>query len=812
LHDRLRPPGARGAVTGAYVLTFMTGASALVYEIVWQRYLQRLLGSDGLATATVLGVFLAGLSAGYFVCGRLSERSTNLFRDYGRLELVVGVWALAFPALFQLVDRFSAAWAPRGDAAQVAQGVLLGATLMAVPTVCMGATIPMLTRALSASLDGAATVQARVYGLNALGAGVGTLAAAWLLIPRMGMVGAIHAAAAPNMAAALYFMWLARRHGAPGAAPSHAPGRSHGGARRAAAIAFLAGFSFITMETALIRVGYLTAGGSYHTLASTVAVFVACVALGSLAVARLRSPGPALLCANQAFAAVATLALFATLDKWPYAYHLLRIRFPSTEASYLPFQLTLLLALLALLSIPVGAMGATLPLAFRLARRDARRLDAVGRVAGTLYGWNALGNLLGGVLGGYLFYRWLGIGELFLLAVACIGVTVPLAAVGLGAGARAAAWTVAALVLAGIAAFPAHDPLRFAAGTFRLREPLAYSHEGPRAFYDQYYRGRIVRAYRDDPDATFAVIENPRPAQALAQTFPDLAGSIYRNPSFDTSSALRPKAIMINGKADSNTWFDRETLLLLAHAPALLAPAVEDVLVIGLGTGVTAGEIGLHDGVKRIDVVEIAPGVVDLLPHFADANHAIGEDPRTNIRVEDAFRVLRSGDRRWDLIVSQPSNPWALGNDLLFSREFFRLARRRLSENGLFAHWVQRYATDDRIYAIAVNTLRSEFEHVRVFRAGADDLFVASATPLGDGALGRARQRIAADADVRDALASIGIHGVPGLLAREHPEALLLAEANRSAGLETLARPRIHHLACRAFFLGRALATSRPTR
>jgi len=628
-------------------------------------------------------------------------------------------------------------------------------------------------------------------------------------VPRMGLIGAVHAAAAPNVAAGIWFLWMARRPDSPAAAAGRSrPQRRHPAARSVRSvrsvtlIAFLSGFAFLTLETAVIRVGYLSLGGSAHTLALVLAVFVACVAAGALVVARLGAPGRSALFFNQALVALSTLALFVTLDEWPYWAHLLRIRIASSETGYWVHQGASFVALLALLAIPIGGMGATMPLAFHVARRGRGDLDSLGRLVGSLFGWNALGNLLGGVLGGYLLYRWMGIGEAIMLALACIGCSVLLAAAGLGRRERVAGWVVAALSIAGIVAYPGHDPLRFAAGTFRLREALEYSGAGPGRFYDEYYRGRRVLAYRDDPEATFAVIENPVPALALAERFPHLAGSIYANPSFELDATLRPRAIMINGKADSNTHFDLDTLLLLAHAPAGFATSRERVLVIGLGTGVTAGAISLYDDVKRIDIVEIAPAVVELLPHFAAANHGIADDPRIEILVADAFQVLRRGSARWDLIVSQPSNPWALGNDQLFSRDYFRLVRARLADGGVFAHWVQRYSTSEEIAAIAINTLRSEFEFVRVFRAGADDLLVASAARLDDETLARSTRRLSDNDAVRASLRSIGIDGVAGLLAREHPEVLVLAQARRSAGLETLRRPRLHHLASRAFFIG----------
>lgn len=267
---------------------------------------------------------------------------------------------------------------------------------------------------------------------------------------------------------------------------------------------------------------------------------------------------------------------------------------------------------------------------------------------------------------------------------------------------------------------------------------------------------------------------------------------------------------MINGKADSNTYYDLETLVLLAHIPALLAPGRERVLIVGLGTGVTAGEIALYDDVETIDVAEIAPAVVGFLPHFERANRGIHRERRLRIRPGDAFQLLRNSPDEWDLIVSQPSNPWVLGADQLFSRDYYRIVREHLAEQGLFIHWLQRYSTSEEIAAIVINTLRAEFPHLRVFRAGADDLLLASRAPVGEPALARAEALLRSEDDVRSSLAAVGVSAVTDLLAREDPATLALAARRSDLGLETLERPRIHHLSGLAFFKGEALPDPNP--
>ncbi len=364
------------------------------------------------------------------------------------------------------------------------------------------------------------------------------------------------------------------------------------------------------------------------------------------------------------------------------------------------------------------------------------------------------------------------------------------------------------LALAALAAWFPYDPLRFAVGTFRLREPIQQDRSGPDGFYDSYYRNRTVLAYRDTPEGTFAVVENLTPEQLLTRDFPRLAAELFGKRTHPGQPASLPRSIVVNGKSDSSTFYDRETLRLSAHLPALFGLRPERALVIGLGTGVTAGELTLYPGIEQIRVVEIAPAVSDFLTFFDDSTHGLRDDPRYELVTGDAFRVLKRSERRFDVIVSEPSNPWVLGVDQLFSREFYALVARRLEQNGIFVQWIQRYATTQEVYDTIVNTLRNEFPHLRAFRgAEHDDLFVASKTPLDDRRFSSLEALLETHAGVRRSLAEIDVLGPDDVLLRE----LRIAEP-REAGFETLDRPRIHHMSGRAFFRRETLGEPDPLR
>lgn len=272
----------------------------------------------------------------------------------------------------------------------------------------------------------------------------------------------------------------------------------------------------------------------------------------------------------------------------------------------------------------------------------------------------------------------------------------------------------------------------------------------------------------------------------------------------------RPLAIFVNGKSDSNTFGDRETLRLSAHIPGLWARRRSNVMIIGLGTGCTAGEFTLYPDVQRIDVAEISPTVIEALPLFRLWNRNVAEDPRLHVEQGDALRVLRRTKKIWDIVVSEPSNPWVTGTDQLFSREFYHLVRGHLTKDGFLLQWVQAYSIDREGFGIIMNSLKTEFRNVYLFRGTTGDILVLA----NDRKLAR-EDRLRAEAswqeldEVRASLAPIGMKSLADLFSRELLPLLRKIDTFERYGIETLDHPRLHYLAGRTAFTGDSLDDAR---
>jgi predicted membrane-bound spermidine synthase len=768
-----------GLRAAALLLAVATGAAGLVQEVAWQRVLATLLGSHSEATAAVLALFLGGLAAGYRLLGAASRRwvasaaaagrPARLLLRYGAIEAAIGAWALAFPALFAGARFLSALLPHEIGAVGFAFDVLLSALLVAPPAVLMGGTIPVLTQALARSVEDATRLHALVYASNTAGAFAGALAAGFWLVPEHGLVAALRFAGALNLAAGAAYAALDRA-GAPAPEPE-GPAAREPAAAALCAVSLLCGFAMMTVQAVLIRVGALAFGSSQLTFSMVVAVFVLCIALGSFALSALPRVSAPLLPASLWALAALLGALYLGLDAAPYWTHRLRILFRDDPAAFLPYHVAAFLGLLGVLALPVAISGATLPLLFHRLRRDAGEL---GDAAGRLYGWNTAGSLLGALLGGYALLFWLDLHHVFRVALAALAAAAALAtAAGAGARLRLGAALSGAAALAAIAALPAWDPARLASGLFRARQPLPFSREGPGAFFARYGRGEL-RFYDDDPVASVALF-SPEPG-ALA--------------------------VVTNGKPDSAVPADRTTTCLAALIPAVLAQRAERAFVVGYATGVTAGELAALDGMREVQVAEISPAIARAAPLFDFANLDASRNPKVQIVPGDAYRSLQHASGRFDLIVSEPSNPWVAGVEMLYAREFLEAARARLAPGGVHAQWFHTYESDAASVAAILRSYDAVFEHSAVwYKLGLDLLLVGMPDPAPALDLGRIERRLR-EPDVAAGLARCGVQGLPAFLAHELLPMGVLHATPLRAEVHTLLRPRLATLAARAFFAG----------
>jgi spermidine synthase len=767
-------------------LTAVTGFSGLAYEVTWQKYLGILLGAHSEATAAVLGLFLGGLSLGYWVLGALARtlvargrqlgRPAPLLVVYGAIEAGVGVWSLCFPLLFPLVRAVSIAL-PTGDGALgFSVDVALAALLIVPPAMLMGGTIPFLTQALARNLADATRLHALVYATNTAGAFAGAVATGFALIHWLGLAGVLYAMGLVNIAAGAVFAGLgARRRELANLDSPVAPALPAGATAVYGAIALLVGFAMMVLQTIAIRVAGLSFGSSEHTFAMVVAVFVSCIALGSSAVAGLSRIPRGLLVAVLWLSWAWFAALYFALETGVYWVHVLRSLFRDQDAVF-PAYYTAAFAGLALALGPAVALsGAVLPLLFHALRREVGEL---GAQAGRLYSTNTVGSLAGALIGGYALFYWLDLDQVYRVAVCALALAAVLAT--LREAPRVGIVGAGAALLAALLWVGSFHPWRITylvSGAFRQRAPAYWSYLGPSAM--PHHERRAALFYDDDPNSSVAVM----PME-------------YRGRD--------SRSLIVNGKSDGNTAADYATMALAALVPSLFTERMEHAFVIGFGTGVSAGNLAGLDEAQSVTVAEISPGVIAAAPFFDPYNGAVTQNAKVRLVRSDAYRALLEERRHFDVILSEPSNPWVTGVEMLYSREFLAEARDRLSPSGVFCQWYHLYETSPAAVELVLRTYASVFDHVAIWSVNNADILLLGFRDA-DAALDLARfEARFARADFSAAFARLRITELAQLLVHETVPLGVVNAAGLSGPVHSLYHPRLAFEAGRAFVVGGA--------
>ncbi len=749
-----------------------SGATGLVYEVVWAKHLALALGSAAHAQAIVLAAFLGGLALGSWWWGPRADRAASALRLYAGLELGVAAAGAALPLAIGLLEAGAGGWPLSGRA-------LAAAALLLPPTILMGGTLPALARHLGGGAAATAPV-AWLYALNSAGAVAGALAAGFWLVPAWGLDGASWLTAALNAALALCGAALAavwREEAAPVAteaavnSPADVRGR-----RLAIGGAALSGFVALALEIVWIRILALVLGSTAYAFALMLATFVGGIAIGAALLHRCLVPGRDPL-RRFAFAqlGVAVAVVFAALlvERLPYWFLGVRAALAPADVSFSIYTVAQL-AICALAMLPPTIfLGMALPLAFRLAAGPS---EGAGAAVGRVWAANTLGNVAGSLATTFVLMPALGLkGVLDLgafLALALAGAATWLAPGPRGWRRALVPGVIAAIWLVQRIAWPAFDMAVLASGPFRTdpaRWSLGY------AGWRKYVAEDPPIFHRDDPQATVTV---------------HARGDHLK--------------LVVNGKVDASNLQDQPTQILLGQVPLLLHPkGVKDALVIGLGSGMTAGTILAHP-VERVDVAEISPAVVEAAGLFAGANRVAVADRRLHVIAEDGLALLAAPptpDGRYDVIVSEPSNPWMAGVGNLFTIDAYRRMAKALRPGGLAVQWFHLYQMDDASLQIILRSFAAAFPYVSVWQTYTLDLMVVGGTERPDPGSDVLARRMAVP-EVAAELRRIGITRPTSLLMLEVATDQAVRRFAGAGPLHEMRRPLLEYRAPRTFWAG----------
>ncbi len=699
----------RGHTWRVAALLSLSGGCALVYQIGWLREFRLIFGASTAASAAVLAIFIGGLGLGGLLLGARADRHPRPILFYAQLEAIVAVSAAASPLLLALVRHLYilAGGTPRlGLLVGTISRLALSALVLAVPTTVMGGTLPAAARGVTRAIDARRRDVAALYGLNTLGAVAGCVIATFYLLELFGTRATLWLAAAVNLLVAI----LARQLGRTVPALDDAPVTSAAGpaARvedRQVPLAFLlvasglVGFSFFLMELVWYRMLGPLLGGSVFTFGLILAIALGGIGLGGLLYALSGGDKPATLAGfacSCLLEAAAIAAGFALGDRIPVlALVLLPLGHVSFGAHVWAWTLITVLVVLP----PALVAGYQFPLLIALFGRGRER---VGRQIGLAYATNTLGAIIGSLAGGFGLLPWLSAPGAWRLVAASL-VALGLVAVAL-ASLRGAARRV---VLVPMALTATTVVLLFATGPTAV-----WRHSGIGA-------GR-------------AQIGSITSANFLREWSRFVRSQIVWDGDGVESSvalALEPKgyAFIVNGKSDGSARGDAGTQVMLGLVGAALNPQAKRALVIGLGTGSTAGWLGAVPSMDRVDVVELEPLILDVARACREVNRNVLDNPKVQVTIGDAREFLLTTRERYDVIASEPSNPFRAGIASLFTREYYQAADDRLTPDGLFVQWVQAYEIDARTLRTVYATMASVFPQVQTWHASGGDLLLVGA-------------------------------------------------------------------------------------
>jgi spermidine synthase len=710
-------------IKALYFLFVLSGAAGLIYESIWTRYLGLFVGHGAYAQIIVLVIFLGGMSLGAVLISRRSERLTQPLYGYVAVEFAAGCIGLFFHDIFQFVTNWAYAGiypALAGSKALVLAKWAIAGSLILPQSILLGMTFPLITAGvLRLSSRRPGRVLSMLYFSNSLGAAVGVLVAGFYLVNLAGLPGTLLTAAILNLlvAAATIGVIVRARGSEAGQTRAQAAPASTTLAQSPASLSLERLLLFTALGTAIasflyeiawIRMLALVVGSATHSFELMLSAFILGLALGALWIRRradrsvdsIRSLGLVQWCMG--LLALATLPLYVSSFEWISS---LLSTFARNDAGYTGFTIAKYAVCLVIMLPATFCAGMTLPLITRTLMANGSGERAIGAV----YAWNTMGSILGVMLGGLVLLPVIGLKPMLIVAaVVDTGIGVLLLH---KAGASSpkvrylvpAALGIAAGFMALIAGLVRLDTNLLASGVYRTGEMLQPNDRDMLFYRDG--RTATVTVTRTKPAGWITLATNGKPDASLQPTW-------YQ----PCSSTTAPVPMTLDAGAQTLI-----PLVTLAHAPQAKTAAV-----IGQGSGMSSHLLLGSPTLRELVTIEIEPQMIAGSRLFYPANKRSFDDPRSQIVIDDAKSYFASEHRRYDVIVSEPSNPWVSGVSGLFTTEFYSRVKNYLNPDGVFGQWIHVYELDDGLVLSVLAALHQNFASYDVYQVSYGDLLIVA--------------------------------------------------------------------------------------
>jgi len=691
------------------IILFFSGAYSLIYQIAWVRFLTLLLGSTTMGITTVVASFMGGLAIGSWMASKYLIDKEKPLKIYALLEFIIALTALVTPLMFNwafaslpaLLQKF-------GDAnySIFILRILFSAFIMLVPTVCMGAALPVLGKYLQQYTNLAERRITIIYGLNTLGAAAGCLVSGYYLLPAIGLINTIYLTAAANALLPAAILLLpkisseerkndesskkAKQQRSADEFTFKGDSLSAGTRNIILLISAIVGFTGLASELVWTRLIVLSVGGSIYAYSTILAVYLFFYGVGaalggaSLKYIAIRFGVRAYEVSRIIFFSLLLLIPLATTISIAVAnflpdYFIRNFNIETTSSAYGLFFSQLFPAIM-LMSAATMLSGIFFSYGLFMMKQCT---DNPAANTSYFYTWNTVGGIIGTVAAAFLLIPYLGLDVTLRLTSTLLIIAGIISAYAMNYK-KFKSFLITGLISSSIVWFviPAIDRAAITAGAGINTPKIRLNPDVLKLGVGKIYKKEMdIIYYRDGFTATITVAKNSYTGELSIKT---------------------------NGKGDGSSYTDMPTQKLLGHFPALFHPDPETACVIGYGTGTTVGSMAMYPDIN-VDAVEIEPAVIEAADFMKTYNNDPLSRKNVDMHLTDGRLHLQRSTGRYDLILSEPSNPWISGVSDLFTIEFYILGHKALTEDGVFGQWIHMYHLQPEALQLVFRTFQKVF-------------------------------------------------------------------------------------------------------
>jgi len=693
-----------------YCLFFMSGLSALIYETVWVRQLSLIFGSSHLSASILISTFMLGLALGSRFAGIWADRTKDLLRIYLYIHIGISLSAAVSPGFIWIIDKLFISLAGIYDVQWFLISIsgIISFCFFIIPVFLIGATFPVMVKLFDTDHEYVGIRSAKLYSINTIGAITGVVLSSFIFMRYFGITQTLYIAVFVNagIAAFAYFVLPGKlkfndeTYG--WALPSNFIGtRTSGNSRLVKSgifyIIFISGFSGLILQQVWIKLFLVILGSTIYSFAIVLMAYLLGLVIGSyltvfyLKRSKTRNFHLSFISLMIAVLTLVTYSFFDNLGGITYVIVSLLNEVPAYA-----FFIQLLTTLVFMLPVTI-LLGSILPLGIHL---YLDKNNGIGKRTGTIYMINSAGSALGALLGGIVLLRFFDLKEVLIMTC-----------------------------LLNMSAF-----LYLSYNRYRTRKILwlSYSFASILVIFilintSNLNNGKLLNGFYYQQKRLSSGYEVEKVSGDELVFFKEGVNSIV---SVHKKGDLL--ALKINGKADaSNLKEDQQTMLLTGHLPSLFYPGEpRNALIIGIGSGITIGAALCHP-FNEIDCVELEEAVYEASRFFHLENKNYFENPRVKVHIEDARNYVRKSKKKYDVIISEPSNLWIAGMANLFTTEHYQNCLALLSERGVFGQWIHYYSLKEEEFLTLVKTFSEVFPNVQCYKAGETDvLLIGSKEPL----------------------------------------------------------------------------------